>query len=96
MKILAIFLFDFFISSVRLCLPGSLEFGMVYGSYVLCKDGGVGLDIKITALTESGASGIILYGSPPQNLALYKPNLPAIVITPQDGLKVKAYISSSL
>ena len=79
-----------------LCIPGTLDPGVVSGKIVLCRRGAVGRAEKSLAVYQAGGAGMVLYNTTnDDNLFTDTHWVPSVHVDLDEGLKVKAYIASS-
>ena len=79
-----------------LCVPGSLDPGMVSGKIVLCRRGAIARAAKSQAVAMAGGVGTILYENSDDNSLFSDTHwTPAVHIDNTPGLAVKAYIASA-
>jgi len=77
-----------------LCIPGTLDAGMVAGKIVLCRRGAIARAAKSEAVWMAGGAGMIMYNNSDDD-NLYSDNhwVPSVHIDNTPGLAVKAYIA---
>jgi subtilisin family serine protease len=79
-----------------LCVPGSLDSGIVAGKIVLCRRGAIGRAAKSLAVFQAGGAGMILYNnSDVDNLFTDSHWVPSVHVDSTPGLAIKAYIASA-
>ena len=78
-----------------LCLPGTLDLGMVSGKIVLCRRGAIGRADKSLAVFQAGGSGMVMYNNTDSdNLFTDTHWVPSVHVNNTDGLKLKKYIAN--
>jgi subtilisin family serine protease len=79
-----------------LCIPGTLDPGVVSGKIVLCRRGAIARAGKSLAVFQAGGVGTILYNnSDEDNLFTDTHWTPTVHIDNTPGLAIKAYIASA-
>jgi len=77
-----------------LCVPGTLDSGMVTGKIVLCRRGAIARTDKSLAVLQAGGVGMLFYNNNDVD-NLYSDNhwVPSVHIDNTPGLAIKAYIA---
>jgi hypothetical protein len=79
-----------------LCVPGTLDSGMVAGKIVLCRRGAIARAAKSLAVFQAGGAGMIMYNnSDVDNLFSDTHWVPSVHIDNTPGLAIKAYIAGA-
>jgi subtilisin family serine protease len=79
-----------------LCIPGTLDPGVVAGNIVLCRRGAIARADKSLAVFQAGGAGMIMYNnSDDDNLFTDTHWVPSVHIDNTPGLAIKAYIASA-
>jgi len=79
-----------------LCIPGTLDSGVVEGKIVLCRRGAIARAAKSLAVAQAGGIGTILYNnSDEDNLFTDTHWTPTVHIDNTPGLAIKAYIAGA-
>lgn len=78
-----------------LCVPGTLDPGMVSGNIVLCRRGAIARADKSLAVFQAGGVGMVMYNNTDSdNLFTDTHWVPSVHVNNTDGLKLKKYIAN--
>ncbi|HSG42695.1 MAG TPA: S8 family serine peptidase [Anaerolineales bacterium] len=79
-----------------LCIPGTLDPGLVAGKIVLCRRGAIARVGKSQAVLDAGGVGMIMYENTDDNSLFSDPHfVPSVHVDNTPGLAIKAYIASA-
>ena len=81
---------------MALCYDGALDSAKCSGKIIVCDRGGIALFDKVVAVYNIGGEGIVIASVPGGLTAqVALSTFPSVLVTAEDGQRIKSYIQSS-